>query len=450
LKQRVTAALGGSQFLRDGIWTLLFNLLTKSQAIAVILSGAIAGGITDIGRLTAGVAAAYLGSGLADFGFSSESGRFITANPSRETAHATQRKVAPRLLLGGVFGVLGYFVTVGRHAATADTTFYVLLFLMSAALTVSAITMQSLNGLGEFRRTATRFGGVRLVFGVAAVVAAWQLSDTNAVFGALAIGEIVSAVVLTVTFVRRVHTLPMSGVKSKLGLRYLWLGVGSTVNIVANRSDVLLVGAVASGSTLGVYSIASQLQNAIGTLALSPSAPLSIHIAGRRSNGADPTRTVRQAVRATLAVGLAAFVGAMLVYVGYLVSPFGSHVLRTPAAIVTVVLCACSAVPAALAGVFLAVAMGYRAQARVGVIRLINAAIAIPAFWVLTDLRGALGAASAAVLRDVSLLMLSYFGAVKLLAPAGRHGAATESDAGRPAERELAGVPASEPAGERS
>ena len=411
---------GSPSLLRDGAWTLIVNLLTKAQAMALIVSAALIGGVVDVGRLSAAVAAASLGAGLADFGFSYECGRLLAAQPWHDGMSAVYRQMAPRIIAGGILTVLSFYVTVGHRALVLDANLYAAITMLGAAITCSQISMQGLNALNRFREAAAILGGMRFASAVLSIVIAWFSGSVILILLGLTVAELISAAMLTVALVRTGRALPASGQALKLGHGHVWLGVGNTINALVNRSDVLLVGAMASPMALGIYSIASQLANGIESLAAAPAAPLAIYIARAKSSGETVSDYIRQTRKTTFRLGIFGAVGVILAYLIFTtVAHTATGEIRTYSAGFTIVVCVLSGIAAAEAGVHLLALVGLRRYALVGIIRLVNGIITIAAFLVLTPLFGAPGAAAAAAVRDGSLCLLSLFVAERLSARVG-------------------------------
>jgi O-antigen/teichoic acid export membrane protein len=393
-----------SVLLRDAAWSLVFNLLNKTQTVAIVVAGLIVDGVVGVGQITTIIAAANLGAGLADFGYSYECGRFIAASPCQSNVARAIRQIPARVLIGAGLGIVGYALTVGIHSSRASASALLTVGVLGGALAASAVFLQVLYSLDRFRIASSTLGVLRGLSGVAAIIVAGATKSVIAVAAVTAVIEVASAGVLLLATARGAKHLEIGRGVERIGGAYLWLGVGSTVSTFVNRSDVLLVASLTNPVALGVYSIASQLENAIESFALAPSAPMLVHAARARASGAPIEPLIRQGRRAALALGLSATALALTGYLSYVSLVPDAKDVASGAAIFTIIACALSSSFVALGGIYVNVLAAFRNYRQISFVRTSSGVVAIAMFVVLAPPFAAPGAACAAVIRDLSFL----------------------------------------------
>lgn len=394
--------------LRDGSWSLLFNVMNKVQTLCVLLSGALIGGVVGAGRLSALAAAPTLAASFADFGYSYERSRHVAANMSSEAGRTAVGGIPGRALLGGILAIGAFFLSIGhKMTIPSPALFYSALFLLGVATTSSLIASQLLNALRRFRAVALMLGGLRIASALTAVSFAVAGRNLNAIVASLALGESLAAGVLITIFVHFSRHLKFveTGVASD---RYTWLGVSNSINTVLNRCDLLLVGAIAGPFVLGIYSVASQLENAVESFALSPSIPLIVHVARARATRVSLHPLIRQSLKATLAVGIAGSFAVIVAYIIYATLPVSSESLRLGSAGYCICLTVASGTVIGAAGVYVSAMIGSAQYRTLALVRIANAVIAVLCFVLLTKGFGVGGAATSAAIRDVTLLAIVY------------------------------------------
>lgn len=402
-----------SGFGSDGAWSVALNALSKVQSIGTLLLGYLAAHVAGIGLSTATASAALLGATLADFGFSSEVGRFVAADPSRRALAIVSRWVWVRALAAGIASSAVLYATLGVQQGL-PTSAYLAAGVYGAFLVVTLIYSNILYGLSQFRYASTLLGVMRVVAAVSATALSW--ATANPFYGIALYGAIEASAVPALRRKALVTARAAARNGTGFGRHYLWLGFGNAINTLVNLSDVLLIGSVvAAGTTLGVFSVASQLQNGVATLAISAALPLSIHIARGLAAGQPIGHLYKRSRRTihTLSVGVALLVAAA--YVVASKTPLLPRELRTDSATAAVCICLASAVLSSMAAVYIVVAIGMRRHKAVGLVRLANGIITVPVMMVSTYYFGLLGAAVSTVVRDASLLALAFFTLRRLL-----------------------------------
>jgi O-antigen/teichoic acid export membrane protein len=163
-----------------------------------------------------------------------------------------------------------------------------------------------------------------------------------------------------------------------------------------NRSDTVTVASVASGPVLGIYGLASQIENALTTAALIPSGAVVAYTA--KSKSSQEARTVGIAVMTAVAVAYLCLSIPFLVFTTPLIElVFGTHISDP----LPFQICAVAGLFSCLGGVAMQQLIGLGKQGAAATIWAIAAPVAVTLLLVGTALFGAVGAAVAALLRDL-------------------------------------------------
>lgn len=395
----------GGALQRDGLWALALNILSKLQSVATIVGGLVASGLAGIGAASSAVASCYLAFSIADFGFSSEVGRRISAQPTKLAVNSIWRPMWHKTVVAAVVSPLLLIVLTanGTKFTPADA---LLTVPFAAALTASALLQQSLYALGRFRRTGLILGVARATSGAVGIAAAAATHSVNALALTYGIFEVAATMVLLVDLRRATQTLV--GWSGDLSARstHRWLGLSSIANTLVNQSDTLLLNGLLSASSLGIFGVGSQLQNGVLTLGVSASAPLPMIVARRSTTPNQAQAALRRSLQGTLLISSA--IGGVVTVVTVVASAaglLGAH-FKHSTAIVALVLIILSALPSAAAMVYQQAAIGKRDHARVGIARSVAAGAAVLIFIGATSAMGLIGAAFASVLRDALLLAI--------------------------------------------
>lgn len=391
--------------LARGSWTILTNAGTKVEALALIVGGGIAGGLSGVGTLAAVFAAGTLASSVADFGYASEVARFVAAHPSRAPAIVSLRGGLWRGAVALGLGIVLSFGLVPSAYRSEGTIAAV--GVIAASLFLSTLATQVAYGWQRFRASSiltacTRAPSILLVPALAATA-----GIGGAVLAVVLVEIVTAAVVLT--FV--VRTLPApDGEATELRptRRHIWLGLGSIANTVINRSDTALVSSATAAGSVGVYSLASQAENAVTTIALAPATGVPTHVAIARSRNQDFRRTVNVTC---LSVGLLTAVGSVLIVAASFLYPatdalgIARHdldLLHLP-----LIICMAAAPLSSMAGVLLLAQIGQAHHRGIAAVWTTTAVVTIPTMWLLARAEGALGAATGAAVRDLVLCGLA-------------------------------------------
>lgn len=383
-----------------GSWTLLTNVGTKVEAAALLAAGAVGGGLGGVGRASAAFAAATLAASIADFGYSAESARYLAASRTAGGVRLAVRGTGRRLPLALIAGLVAAAIVL---KGAADPAALLLVGLLAAALFASTAGMQLLYGLSEFRRSSIASLWLRGGLAPVIVLLGHRYGFQGVLLGLVAIETLVALRYLAL--INRVRRGLPAGTAPEAGpsVRHLWLGVAGLTNTLINRSDAALVSTATSATAVGVYTLASQLENGVTTIAIAPGASVPTFVAGARAGGGEYRGHV---VRTAKLVGALAAAGGVAVFALMLLppvralfagqAPFGDF-------LAAVALCMVAAPASASGGVLLSAVVGEGRHRAVGVSWLTLGALSVPVLWMLAHGFGAVGAATGALCRDLIL-----------------------------------------------
>lgn len=390
----------------DGLWTATAAAGSKIQTLAAL---SIAGRMGDLGGLAILVLAtstAILAASVADLGLSSQIVRAYASGGVRRRADMLSA-FAVRL---GLCVPLAVAAAVGINSVRTDIpnpvlwsgviVFYAIAFLSSMLITNMAY------GLGRFRRGASLNGLVRAatipaLFGLSLVVA-----DPLWLLVVLGVGELVIAA-LQYRQAPEENPRPVADPVG-LGIRHSWrFGVGSIMNTFMNRSDTVIISGVASPQALGLYSVASQVENALTTAAMIPAGAATTYAARVRDRHA--ARSHRRTVTGTvvlayLAMGVPFFLFAQ---------PLTQFVLGvtiddiTPVRILVV-----SGLLSCLGSVAIKILTGEGRQNAVAGIWVVTAVVTVVGMAAGAYFAGGTGAAIGAAARDTVFFVLTWIAVV--------------------------------------
>ncbi len=263
---------------RDGMWTLALNALSKFQSLALLVGGYEVGGYAGIGVVATAVGASYLASSSGDFGLSNEIYRAVARSPNRATVALAVKTMVYRLPIAVVLAPITFRLTAGTHSH-ASWALYGGMAIFAASLVTSTELAATIGGLGNFSAPTQMIGTSRFVSAVGALVLVGITHSAASILFSFVVGEVVGGA-LCVACLRR-HSYPPNAVSTpeRISRQHLWLGGASILNVLTNQSDTLLVAALISPTQLGIFGVASQLQNGVATLALSPATPITVRAA---------------------------------------------------------------------------------------------------------------------------------------------------------------------------
>jgi len=390
-------------------WNLSLNFCSKSQSLALLVAGAIAGGLSDVGIATTAMGAVFLGGGLADFGLSAELGRLSVTHPTRGTIRRCVQALGLQAPLALAFAPAIFYLTLG-HRTGAPAELLVATGALASLYMASTGLSAILNGLGDFRSPATRLGSMRLVASIAAVAAMAVAPSPATIIGIFAVGEAVGT--LGVAAAVRRHRAGLSKedeTAAEVRRSHVWLGGAVMFNVLTNQSDILLVAPILSPAAIGLYGIASLLQNGVATLSLSTSSPFTFRVISTTVAG-DAASAHALLRRGLLIAGGAAAIGASLTWgatqaLGALIGSLSG--LASGSAPLVLGLYLPSAVPNVLGGAQLNVGIGYARHRAVGLARIKAGLVAVVCIPLGAYLGGVVAAAGATLLRDSTLLALA-------------------------------------------
>lgn len=385
---------------QDVAWNIALNGVSKAQSLTVLVAGYVVGRLGGVGIASTAMASCYLGAALADFGLASEMGRLSVTESTRRTVHQCQRALAMQAPAAVILAPAIFYLALGRRVGTS---FFMLgvIGLLAACLTSTAGLVAVLNGLLDFKAPAACLGITRLLSCIAAVAGVLIHPGPAVIIAAFLVAEAISVIALAIALRHRSAQLPaVHDPKARILRTHVWLGASSVINILTNQSDTILVASILTPQSLGLFSIASQLQNGVGTIALASSTPVSLRAVSEAVRGRSPNPLLQRASVTAGGVAITMAVGTWLI-IHFGASLFAKiAVLGTSRSEVVLAVCLIAAIPSAIGGLYLAVSIGYGAHRAVGTARMITGLIAAGCIIAGALLLGVVGAAIGTLVRD--------------------------------------------------
>lgn len=396
--------------IRDGLWSFWINIGSKASVFVQIAIAARAGGPAGLGAYSQVVAAAVLISSLCDFGFSTEATRYAASAARRVNLRTVWLLMRWRMLGAAALtaaAVLYFCVKRGdvNVLTIASASLY------SSALIAVAVGVGIANGLGIFRFTGIALGLARLSSIPFFALTLLMASPNSALIACAAITEVAAACLIWYkvrrTAARCIEPISVQTIDQRRAVQF---GGASSINILINQSDTFFLSAALPLAALGAYATASQIENAVTTIALVPASALMVHIARATPDGdSDSRRALRGTATAVALLSLA------MAIVLAAAAPIWIPVIlgeAMTASIVPVRIVLIGATLSCLAGVTLMALSGLGRGRSVLIVWLTTAALSIPIMYILSKLYGETGAAVGALIRDGILLTSAVVAAV--------------------------------------
>ncbi len=411
----------------DGIWTAAASFGSKIQALVALGIGGRMGDVEGLGLFVLATSIAILTCSTADLGLSSHVVRAYASGGVRER-RALLPQLAIRLAISVPLAVAAALAIAAIRGDIADPLLWVgMITLYSAAYLASLLVTQMAYGMGRFRGGATLNGAVRTATIPLLLAVSFTGANPLVLLGVLAVGELLIAVL---QYRKAPATNPVEpGAPIGLGVRQSWrLGIGPIVNTVMSRSDTVIISGIASSRALGVYGVASQVENALTTAALIPAGASMTYAA--RTTDPDQARRHRRTVGLIVALSYAVIGVPMFIFAGPLTELVLGVTLEdlTPVRVLVV-----AGLFSSLGSVAMKIITGQGRQNTVAGIWLATAGVTLVAMFTGAYLAGALGAAIGAGVRDLAFFTLTWLAVRR-----------TPMDAAFPEPREAAALQASD------
>lgn len=383
-----------------GIWTVTATLGSKVQTLVALAVIGYTQGVVAGGAFGVATGVALLSATVADFGFSS----FVTRAVAGGEVVGRSAIVRPGLIRVVVAGPLAAMLsaTLLRDGETPKWALAIAVGAYAAGYVASTIALRAAYGAHSFRKGATINGSVRAITIVPMLVGGSSFGSPVYLVSIMAMGEVVIAVWQYLAIPKRLGAEADAIV---LTFRSSWrLGIATIANVIANRSDVVVVSLFGAAIALGEYNVASQVENALTVAALIPAGATVAFVARAHKSG-DPSSP-----RLVWAVSFAVVLTYTLGAVPFLVIPetlvpalFGVGVSDYS----VVRLCVVAGYFSALAAVQLQVLIGLDRQSVVMGVWLVLVPVAVAALGVGMTLAGATGAGWGALVRDICFFALT-------------------------------------------
>ncbi len=395
------------QVAKIGGWTAFLHVGSKVQAVALMVSGAIIGGTSGVGAVTVMYGTALLAGSLADFGVGTETMRFIASTPGRKEIDSALRTGARRSSIAFGLGAVAVALIGGRHEAAS------VVGILAGGATAASMTTQLwaqgiLYGLLRFRAASLTSGLLRAGLSLGLPMCAAVGMKAAGVLAYLAVMEttIAIALVAAAARARRYATNSESQGNGNRSTPH-WLGVAALTNVIINRSDTVIISMAATTAVAGTYAVASQVENAISTLALIPAGALAAFVS--RSKVAN--QSVRTAKRlANISAGIAGAMGVLVVIVILSVGALGPEKLSAIGhgqQIAAIIICCLGAPMSAAGGVLLSAYVAVGQHKNLASAWLVASALSVPCMLLGARLAAAPGASLGALVRDAALLAIA-------------------------------------------
>ncbi len=392
-------------------WVTAGDLAGKGAALAFTAMAITRLPVELFGVFAALQAGALLAAAIWDLGSAQLLTREIAAGRlSAETAVWRVVRIRGLGLIPWATVLVGVAIVANVHSSDAAIA-VVATFAGSAAYSIALLPLAVLRGTRRFREVSFITMGSRWLTVILGAIGVTFFSAHALVvlLAAWAIGE--SLVLISAALVTRSRGWFRS-MEKQLGMRRsLPFSMTSILQIAYNRFDLILVAALATAGQLGAYATASRLQDAllivpssVATVAFTHAAQLSA------SDPNDPAATRRLAIRlVALSVGLSS---AMALAIAILAPWIFSAVLPSYVGAVFPTQIICLSIP--LIGCTAPVAAIVAARGRPGIVTIavavafgvvvISDVLLVPGFQ-------AVGAATAATVRELGVVLVLFLGA---------------------------------------
>jgi len=240
-----------------------------------------ASGLDAVGLVILATSTGYLVAAVADFGLSTQTARWFARMTDASRAQLRGPLLVRTLGAIPIALAIAWLLFTSSFPDLSDPGWIVSTALLAGAYCASLITTQAAYGSGRFRRTATLNGGIRLLSVGLLLLASFAGAAVWSLVLVVAVAEYAIAVL-------QYQSLSPVGAASTEDLtpRRTWpFAVGPIANNLMNRSDTVVVAAVATAVVVSSYALASQIENALTTIALVPAGAATVY-AARRSGGA--------------------------------------------------------------------------------------------------------------------------------------------------------------------
>lgn len=393
---------------KAGSWSALQHIGSKAQVLALMAAGAITTGTSGVGLVTSVFGAAVFASSMTDFGYGSECARVLAGSPSRQTSFLVMRGGVVRATAALILGVLLGLASFWRNTEAMSI---IVVPLVAVALFGQSLATSLMYGLSHFRATSTVAARWRVAGAACLPVVAFIDGRAGSLLVAMALVELVVACTLLMALRTAIMRLePASPTPVTIQPSYA-LGIGTVVNTLVNRSDTFLLSLLAGPTLVGMYAIASQVENAVTTLALVPSTALPTFVAHSTARKSEYMNYVYRITQITFiaALSLASLTAAGVWGLHAVGSRILGHGVLSADQAWVILVCLIGAPFCAAAGSMISAYVGVGDHKRIGIAWTLVAASSVPSTIVLVQLHSVLGPSLSALGRDLILFGLSIW-----------------------------------------
>ncbi|MCD5343526.1 hypothetical protein LR392_14975 [Arthrobacter sp. AK04] len=388
----------------DGISTVTASLGSKVQTLALLAFVTRAHGVDGVGEAILAISAALLLVAIADMGLSPQVMRLF----AQQVLWDRRLIVRPLLWRAAILAPLSLAATAISLDGGIQSGQYLIwscaIFLYAIGYQSSMTTTQLAYGVGRFKQAAALNGSLRAASVVLLVVLAVLEAGVVDFVIALSVIEILIAG-FQYGMIPRSADKQEAAARATLRLAKVWkYGTGSIANTVMNRSDAVVVSLVASAGVIGVYGLASQVENALTTAALIPAGAVIAYTAKATTRAEE--REIGRISARFVGVGYCLLATPFLFFTEFFVLLIFGTRISDP---LPFQICIIAGLFSCLGGVGMQQLTGRGSASEVAKVWSFTAVFAVVGLLIGAGLWGALGASVAALARDVF-----FWGATKI------------------------------------
>lgn len=400
LPRRLTTRIRSTGVL-DSLWTLTSSFGSKIQTLTVLAIAARTGDVESAAHVVLGTSSSALCLTIVDAGLSTQ----VVRQYAQHRSLATRALIRPLLLRVPIYVPLVLVLSAALYRSTGTDwlLFFLAVLILATGLQASQAVSQATYGLGLFRRGAAVNGVVRA--GTVPVLICLGLAGVPAelLLIIVGLGEYVIAL-LQYRHIARRSTERLLNSRNAFHVRSSWrYGVGGIANTLMNRSDTVVVSFFSGAAVVAVYGVASQVENALTTLALVPAAALVTYTARATAEGRNSRHLPTVAWSVVIAYTVIAI--PFTVFPQQLVGAVFSSQVADPAVIR---ICVLAGLFSSLAGVAMQQLVGLGRAVVVSTLWVVVAIVGVAGLTLGTAIAGAPGAAAGALVRDLFFCLSTW------------------------------------------
>lgn len=378
----------------DGISTVTASLGSKIQTLALLAFVTRTHGVDGVGEAILATSAALLLVAISDMGLSPQ----VTRLFAQQVLSDRRVVIRPLLWRAGVLAPLSLAaagLSSGNGAAVEFLLWAIAIFLYAVGYQWSMTTTQLAYGVGRFKQAAALNGSLRAASVLLLIIMTLVHARVVDFVIALSVTEILIAGLQYRMLPKPVEQSVLA--PEKLRLANVWrYGMGSIANTIMNRSDAVVVSLVAGAGVIGIYGLASQVENALTTAALIPAGAVMAYTA--KATTRDEEKDIGTITSRFVGFGYCLLALPFLLFTEFAIFILFGTKIADP---LPFQICMIAGLFSCLGGVGMQQLTGRGNASDVAKVWLYTAVFAVFALLMGAGLGGALGASLAALFRDV-------------------------------------------------